>query len=298
MTNLREFRRSVARLKKQGLISSRTSSGGKIDARSALPGWKIKGKRLDTLVQKYDDVATGKATALKVPPAKLKEFRKAGFETAQGKVLVPHTKLETAKFAKGQVVIKSKTGIERVQIPVEFHNLHQYLSDLKKNAKLIDAMKTRNEYFGIRFYGGQRARFYSSIESLIDDLQHYESIKTISGKAKQMEIYQNLEIIKMTRPAALRVENEIHARRKQMSAAYNRRHAKRVAERRKKKGPGVMAAFRAKRAEAEKDRRARIKRNPARYVHYRKQANERAKKSNAKHQRKKRVTRKKGKQKK
>jgi hypothetical protein len=270
--NLREFRRAVSTLKKQGLISGKTASGQKIDARTALPGWKIKGKRLDTLVRKYDDVVSGKATAIVVPPKDLKQFRKAGFETTQGRVLVPHTKLETARLSHGQVSIKSKSGIERVQIPVEFHNLNQYLIDIQKNASLIDAMKKRNEYFGIRFYGGQRARFYSNIDMLIDDLRHYEDIKNLTkgAKAKQLEVYQNIEIIKMTKPAALRIEDEIHSRKKVMSAAYNRKHAKRVYERRKKKGRAAMDQYRARKTDNERERRQRIKRNPAQYAHLKK----------------------------
>lgn len=292
-SNLREFRRNVATLKKQGLLPARTQTGTKLDARSALPNWKVKGKRLDTLVKKYDDVASGKATALKVAPSELKKFRKIGFETAQGRVVVPHSKIETAKISKGQVAIKSKSGIERIQLPVEFHNLNQYLNDAEKNAALIDSMKKNNEFFGVRFYGGQRAKFYSSIRGLIENLKHYESIKQYTGKAKQLEIYQNLEVIKMTRPAAMRVEDEIHEHKRTMSAAYNRRHAKRVAERRKGKGKAFMKAFLAKRAEYARDQRARLKRNPASDAHYKKQAKARAKKSRDKHKKKTRKGKKK-----
>lgn len=266
-------------LKKKGLLPARTQTGTKLDARSALPNWKVKGKRLDTLVKKYDDVASGKATALKVAPSELKKFRKIGFETAQGRVVVPHSKIETAKISKGQVAIKSKSGIERVQLPVEFHNLNQYLNDAEKNAALIDSMKKNNEFFGVRFYGGQRAKFYSSIHGLIENLKHYESIKQYTGKAKQLEIYQNLEVIKMTRPAAMRVEDEIHERKRAMSKAYNRRHAKRVAARRKGKGKAFMNAFLVKKAEVMREYRARLKRNPASYAHYKKQAKARALKS-------------------
>lgn len=299
MADLKEFRRKLALLKKQGLISGSTQSGEKIDARSALPGWKVKGKRLDTLVSKYDDVASGKATALKVAPSELKKFRKIGFETAQGRVIVPHSKIETAKLSKGQVSIKSKSGIERVQIPVEFHNLNQYLTDIEKNAPLIDAMKKNNEYFGVRFYGGQRAKFYSSVKQLISNLRHYESIKRYTSKSKQAEVYQNLEIIKMTKPAALRVEEEIDTRRRKMTAAYNRRHAAKVYARRKAKGPAVMKQFRKQKAELMREYRQRLKRNPAADAHYKKQAKARAAKSRTRYakKRKKKTTKRKGKKK-
>ena len=279
MTDLKDFRRSVAVLKKQGLISGRTQSGQKVDARSALPSWKVKGKRLDTLVKKYDDIISGKATALKIPPKTLKQFRKTGFETVQGRLLVPHTSREIVKFSKGQVNIKDKSGIERVQLPVEFHNLTQYLTDLEKNSKLIDSMKKGNEYFGIRFHGGQRAHFYSSIKQVVADLRHYEDIKKYTGKKKQQVIYQNLEIIKMTKPAAFRLEEEIHTRKRTMTKAYNRMHAKKVYKRRLGKGKAFMRKYYSKKAQAMREYRARLKRNPAADAHYKKEAKARQKKS-------------------
>jgi hypothetical protein len=287
-SKIREFRHAVSVLKKQGLITGSTQSGQKIDARSALPGWKIKGKRLDTLVKKYDDVVSGKATAVKVPPKQLQQFRKTGFETANNRVLVPHTKTETARFRAGQVAITNKTGIERIQIPVEFHNLKQYLTDIKKNAKVINRMKRNNEYFGIRFYGGQRAHFYSDISSLMADLENYESITQAKGKAKQLEIYQNLEIIKLTQHAAERTEQELHERRKAMSKEYNRRHAKRVYRRMKRKGAGVMDEYRRRKAANEKARRDRMKATqPKKYQEYLKAGRKRGKKYQAKHKGKK-----------
>lgn len=280
MASDREFRHSVSVLKKQGLLPAKTDKGTPLDARSALPAWKVKGKRLDTWVKKYDDVVSGKATAVKVPQKSLQQFRKAGFETSQNRLIVPHSKTETAKFKAGQVSIKNKSGIERVQIPVEYHNLKQYLSDIRKNARLINAMKKRNEYFGIRFYGGQRAHFYSDILSLMEDLENYETIEEgyRKSKPKQAEIYQNLEIIKLNYSGALGVEKELAERKQIMTKEYNRRHAKRVYERRKGK-PGVLAAYRARRAESERERRARIKKNPATDAHYKKEARKRAAKS-------------------
>lgn len=273
MADNRDFRRSVSVLKKQGLLGD-----AKIDARSALPSWKVKGKRLDTLIKKYDDVVSGKVTALKVPPAELKKFRKSGFETAQGRVLVPHTQNEVAKVRKGQVAITNKSGIERIQIPVEFHNLKQYLTDLKKNAKLINRMKRENEYFGIRFFGGQRANFYGDIQLLIRDLERYEDIQKHAPKAKQAEIYRNLEIIKLTKHAAGRVEDEIQTRKRTMSKEYNRQHAKKVYRRMLGKGTGPITKYRARKAEQMRDYRRRLKRDKKAYDTYKVKARSRASK--------------------
>jgi hypothetical protein len=274
MANLRDFRRSVAALKKQGLLGK-----SKIDARSVRPENKVAGKRLDTLVKKFDDVVSGKATAVKVSPAELKRFRKAGFETAQGRVLVPHSKSETARKQGEAIAIKNKTGVERVQIPVEFHNLRSYLTDLKKNAPLINRMKRRNEYFGIRFYGGQRATFYSDIESLIDDLERYDSISTVQGPAKQNEVYRNLEILRISHTGAQKIERSLLERKRVMSKAYNKAHAKRVRERLKGKSTAIQQRYRDNAAKRMKAYRQRLKRNKSAYVSYLKASNKRAAKS-------------------
>jgi hypothetical protein len=198
---LRQFRTKVSKLKKQGLVPS------SLDARSVQPTTKSAGKKLSTLVSKFDDVTSGKATAIRVKPAQLKALRKAGFETAKGRVIVPHSATETAKLKTGQVAITSKTGMERVVLPVEYHNLNQYVKDAKSNAVLIDRMKKNNEYFGIRLYGGQRANFYSNIQALLDDLAKYESIATPGTRSDQSEIYKHLEIVKLNRRAAKHVED-------------------------------------------------------------------------------------------
>jgi len=270
--NLREFRRAVSVLKKQGLLSGKTTSGQKIDARSALPNWKVKGKKLSTLVKKYDDVVSGKATAVKVPPKTLAKFRKTGFETANKRVLVPHSKSEIAKFKGGEVSISNPSGIERVQIPVEYHNLQQYLRDLRKNKALINKMKRNNEYFGIRFFGGQRAMFYGNIEFLLDDLERYEDIQKVTNKAQQAEIYQNLEIIRMNKAATRHVESSLRERKKKMSKEYNRRNQKRLRQRRKER-PSLQRKFNERKREADKRYRQNLK--GPRLAHYRKESKRR-----------------------
>lgn len=188
----------------------------------------------------------------------MKQFRKVGFETVKKKVIVPHGANEVAKFKGGEIAIRNKSGIERVQIPIEFHNLDSYLRDLRKNAKLINRMKMRNEYFGIRFFGGQRANFYSSIEQLLNDLERYQDIQRVTGKAKQAEIYRNLEIIKLTRSAAERTEREIVGRKKSMTKEYNRQHRKRTYKK-IKRNPARKAHYDAMAAQRAKEYRARLK---------------------------------------
>jgi len=271
----------VSLLKKQGLLPARSDSSIKIDARSVIPSMKVKGKRLDSIVKKYDSIVSGKATALPVAKKDLAKFRRAGFETSQSKVIVPHAATEKAKLIKGQVTIKGAHGIERVQIPVPFHNLRQYLADIKRNHKTINTLKEKREVFGIRFYGGQRANFYSDIRALVDDLNRYEAIRAMTTKYKQEEIYQHLEILRMNRSGAAQVERHVEERKRTMSKEYNRRHAKR-ARAKIKRDPERAAQYRAAAADRAKTYRARRK-SPAQLARMRAKAKARQAKFRAKH---------------
>lgn len=255
--DLRQFRHAVSLLKKQGLLPERASSGFPLDARSVTPRWKINGRTLGSIVSKYDDIVSGKATALPVPEAKLKQFRKAGFETSQGRVIVSHGATEKARIIAGEVTIENKSGIQRVQIPVEFHNLQQYLRDIRKQSEAINRLKGRNEYFGIRFYGGQRANFYSTIQQLLNDLGKYEAFTTKTARPKQLEIYRNLEIVRITPKAALGIEAKVETRKRVMSKEYNRKHAKKYRESLKKR-PATRKMVQTKNAERQRKQRAKL----------------------------------------
>lgn len=276
MASKREFRHAISVLKKQGLVSS------KIDARKAVVSMKDHGKRLDTLVSKYDDVLSGKVQAIKVPDRDLKALRKQGFETAAKRVLVPKTKSEVAKFHGGQIKIESASGQQRVIVPVQFHNLEQYLTDLRKQAPLINKMKREGEFFGIRFKGGQRANFYSSIQQLLDDLSKYSFVMNMPGKAGQAEIFQNLEIMRISRRGALKVEAEVSERKSPQSKAYARKHSK-IQHAKTMRNP--LRAARRQTQKAEWSRRYRASLKGKAKAKYKKDARKRSKKSHKKYKR-------------
>jgi len=250
---------------------------------------KVKGKRLDTLVKKYDDIVSGKATAFKVTKKEAQKFHRAGFETTQEKfIIAPHSVTERARLSKGQITIKSKRGIERVQIPIEFQNLKQWLRDVKRNYKPINAMKGKREYFGVRFFGGQRANFYADIRDLIADLERYESVKVFMLKAgyKQEEIYKHLEILRMNSTGTRNVERAVEKRRTKMSQAYNRKHAKKQREK-IKRDPEKLQTYRDQAAERAREYRKRRKSNKRAEAHARRMNKERQAKFREKMNRKK-----------
>lgn len=280
-TNLRSFRHAISVLKKQGLIPKRADTSVKIDARSVIPSMKVKGKRLDTLVKKFDDIVSGKATALSVPKKELPKFRRAGFQTARGKLIVPHAATEKVRIVGGQVTVKNPKGIERIQIPVPFQNLKQYLRDIKKNANTINALKGKREYFGIRFMGGQRANFYADIRDLIRDLERYESVVSARTRYKQQEIYKHLEIMRMNRAGALEVEKQVEKYKRKSSKAYNRKHSKLYHEK-IKRNPQMLAKYNAAQAARQREYRERVKANPKKAAHERNMNRKRQKRNRPK----------------
>jgi len=261
---LRSFRSKIATLKKQGLIP------GSVDARSAFPKQKRAGKTLQSYISKYDDVLSNKVTAVKVPANKLKQFRKAGFETAQGRVLVPHSEVETVKYVKGTFEIRHPSGIERVQIPVEYHNLAQYFRDIRKNERAINAMKSRNEFFGFRFFGNNSSEFYEDIDLLLEKLEEYDDVnKGKTNHAKGREIYKHLEILRLNSKAMRGWQTPSEKYHKKTKAA-----AKRANKRWREKHPEENAEL-----SAERMRKYRANIKGKKLQDYKRKARARAKKS-------------------
>ncbi len=222
-TSLKKFRHAVSVLKKAGLLPKTTDSGQKLDARWVRPTSKVGGRKLSTLVDKFDNVASGKATAIKVPENRLRSYRKTGFETARGRVIVPHAATEKVRMKKGEITVISSNGIERVQIPVEFQNLQQWLRDMEKNREEINRMKRDNEWFGIRFYGNMSAQYDADISFLLERLSQYEAVQNAHSRYKQTDIYKHLEIVKMPHAAAVQHSKEYSYSRTKAKAEKNAR---------------------------------------------------------------------------
>jgi hypothetical protein len=251
----------------------------KIDARTANPDQKWNGKTLKSLVKKYDDVTSGKASIITVPKKDIRKYQKAGFETTQKtKVIVPHGMNEKVIKQKTGFKVINKTGIERVIIPIEFKDIKSFAKHIRKNSKAINAMKGRNEYFGIRFHGGQRANFYSDILALQADLEKYDVF--LSSKPKQQEAYRHLEILRISKKVAKRIEQSRQKKvfertRKQNKLARRRYRSKKIYTTSEKE------VIRQQNAEAQKRFRDKLK-GAAKKL-YQKKAKDRAKKSRKKH---------------
>lgn len=273
-------------LKKHGIVD--------VDSRTAQPYMVRKaGPRggsytLRELVDKYDDVISGKVTPVKVSPETAKEYKKIGYEqTRGGKILVPHAATEKVSVTrKGEIEITdSVTGIKRLQLPVKYHDLEQWLHDLRENSDEIQAMRGKNRFFAFRYFGGH-SRLFEDFDSLLDYLEEdgsgslslIQQVDTLDSRTMN-EIYRNLEIVTVNRSAWKQSQNVARAR-----ARKKPRNKPGARERRLHKlmnGPQwKLDEYRAKRAE--ESRQYRLGLRGAKKEEYKKDAKKRAKKSRKK----------------
>ncbi len=206
--DLAKFRSDISVLKKQGLIG-----GADFRTQTAQP-WMIRGgKSLRDYVKKYDDILSGKATAVKLSDEDVNRYRRLGNEIAitrksgtskrksnikDTRVIIPHAATEKVSVRKGNVVITHPKGISRAQLTIEYD---RYESDaLRKYLKRVMKSQVPNKrrYLGFNFFGNKGSNYYTDIDSLIEDLERYQSVEQAinSGNARDMsEVVRNIEIV-------------------------------------------------------------------------------------------------------
>lgn len=261
---LKKFRHEIAVLKKKGLIDN-------VDARSVTPTTKLK-----KLVDRFDDVLSGKATPVKLSKSETKNLKEAGYDVYKGRVLFPHSAGEKVGVSHGHAKTRQPNGIERVTIPIPYHKLDSYLKDIAKNEKTIGDMKKKDEYFAFRFHGHKSIAIYRDIDLLIEDLERYHDIQNSirTGNSKDMnEAYRNLEIYKVHRARNWdNAPNPTSHRKSSNKAKYKR------AKKKLKSAPEWKKRLERER-NAEKQQRFRDSMSATEKQVYKKEAKKRAKRS-------------------
>jgi hypothetical protein len=240
---VRIFRHQVSTLKKAGLLPST------INTRTASPTQTIKGPRwgvesLQHRIAEFGAVLQGKATPVTLKSEKdIEHYRNQGYtvtklEGTKPRVIVPHAPDEIVKVEKGSIVRIPGKGLKSVQIPIEYHNVDDYISQLK--ALKLDAGP--DAYFGFNFFGGKSHMLFSNTSLLAEYFQHY---KSRFSSTQWSQSFPQFEILKVSR--ARKNANwfdkipkhswkEWRARKKRESTPVaKRQHAKRQAAYRKRK---------------------------------------------------------------
>ena len=205
-TEAASYRSDVSALKKAGVIPRRvklTSAAGLPQASFIDPKT---GKRRFTkeIVEKFrlalpSNKSENKAKIVKVSESDAKNYRKLGYAVQDDKVAIPFSEHETVTVkADGKIVVKDlRNGIERVQIPISYHNLQQYFESIIDNKKEINRMKRANERFAFAINGHHSHRSFSTIEALVEYLSLYDSVEDSEDNPKaQRDFYSILEIVK------------------------------------------------------------------------------------------------------
>jgi hypothetical protein len=272
---LKKFRHDISTLKKRGLISG-------IDARSAKPT-----KNLRRTIAKYDDVLSGKATAVKLSKKGLREYKELGkpFDIAKPKglpqrVIVPHSAGERVTVSHGKVHVTNPAGIHRTILPVKFQNLEQYLSDLSKSQVKL----APGERFAFRFFGNHSLRTFRSMDQLIDYINHYESVFDAideDNSEAMNDIYQNLEIVKVDQPKLSDWERGSKSQQRKREGFTNWKQHYQQRKRDLKEAPKYkQSQYLAQQAQRAREYRARM--SQAERAKYNTAGRKRAKKSNRK----------------
>jgi hypothetical protein len=284
--DLRKFRAAVSKLKAQGIIKN-------VDARKAQPFWirqerpgvKSSAKPLSEIVDKWDAVVSNKAAVVHLPPEKLKQYKKVGYEItkdAGGAVVVPKLKTDRVTVEKGEIKIVAKGGVETIKKAVPFHDLEQWLRQMKEQGGRLDMMKRKNEWWGYTFAGSHGdAHLYSNIEFLFEDLINGTTSGLTPEKfttyKMQHEYYDDLVIVRVPHsgtwsesPASLR-RSTGHGGRGWTNKGH-REYIKRIRKTRIK-GDKLRAV------EAERKRRWRASLSPAEKEKYLRNGRKRSKKA-------------------
>lgn len=272
-SDLRSFRHKVAILKKQGVIAP-----GEVDARSIYPSKLYHGQAIKNVVEKYDAIASGKATAVKVPTGFLRKYRKAGSETVSGRVIAPHSEGEKAIFKpkQGGIVSVNKYGIQKVSIVMPYQSVESYFSTMEANAEKINATKTENEWFGFSMFGHNSMHYYANIQMLLEDLRKYQAFQNPLSRRSTEKILQNIQIFKLPARFSWPAKPK-PVRNRAAQSAKKKRYRNRL-----KKRPTQYRKYLAGVADRMKTYRAKLKRSTRKYEAYLKASRARAAKSETK----------------
>lgn len=193
----RQFKRDLKKLQKRGLISKKVDVATQETTRYML-----------STIRKFSDVLTGKAQVLSVPKAEKNQYKESGHRTKGNRVVIETPRGEKVKrlpptkegVAQYEVSQKTPTGIRKSRrILVPETDLERYITFLVEDAPELEP----GEYYGIRFYGNNVARFFggeSAKQKLMEYMLAYADTKHNTNINYDLnnegdETYKNFEVV-------------------------------------------------------------------------------------------------------
>ena len=171
---LRKFRSAVAKLKQKQLVRKST------DARKQRATRYMRAK-----VKTLAPVLEGKLSSVRRSPKIAREYREAGFQVFNNRVLLaPETarRVRSSKAHFGEyLTIEKLTGqygdtiVERVIMPATVQNFDEFLDGLR--AGRFDRLKRSKDVWAFQFYGNNSAATFANADLLHDYLERYKALQ-------------------------------------------------------------------------------------------------------------------------
>lgn len=176
---LKEFRKAVATLKKQGLVSRR------VDARSQKPTRYMLAK-----IKKLSDVLDGKMIPVKLSKEVLKKAREEHQKIYNQRVLVPRALPEAKKAAKrGEfyekvTVTTNRRGTKittRIVDLSRFMDMRQFLNTYMDHPHDLDKLKPKDLAWAFTYFGNKTRVVFEDSEAMINRLMAYTQMSGFWG---------------------------------------------------------------------------------------------------------------------
>lgn len=250
-------------LKKAGVLPSKSPSGKtvRINSSNTNPTFKIAGRRgsftLSEAIKKFKPTLTGHAEIVAVSPERAKEYKKVGRAVIGDKVQIPRQPGNRVTVVNDRVeIIDDRTGVVVVELPVQYHNLAQYLKDISENSREINRMKRANESFAFSLKGNYSYNSFGTIQQMVDELLGYDSVMELLNPRKAREAREFYDILAIVKGPRAEIFALTEAPR---DVKRRRTPSKSKAQQRSTWPEWRKAEYRKKHREQEKARRAKNK---------------------------------------
>ncbi len=168
---LRAFRHHVSVLRSKGLVSKR------VDARKQRPT-----RYMTKKVRILSPVLHGEATGVKVHPDLLKQYKEAGFNIVNRRVIVEKTPEEISRTRKGLPLMRRHLGgqfvQERLVLPFGPRNIEDFRKRVTENPSSFSSLKEPGDAFAFKIFGNNSLATFEDIELLLDYLEYYSAFSS------------------------------------------------------------------------------------------------------------------------
>lgn len=184
---LKAFRHAVSVLRSKGLVSKR------VDARKQKPTRYMKNK-----VKNLAPILTGEAAGVKVRPDLLRQYREAGFNIVNRRVIVEKRPDEIARVRKGHALIRRRLGPgfteERLLLPYGPKNIDDLRERFRAHPDTFDHLKEKGDLFAFRIFGYNSVETFETFEKVVAELEKYSALQ---DDRYEEEVWEGLEFYRV-----------------------------------------------------------------------------------------------------